>query len=201
MLDTKMTSWPNSSSAPYGDDFEKYAIDLISLLKNEMGFNDKIFSRIIFSIPGRAMEKFKKGADKMFQNGFPGAFDAYLETSYPSSAKQYVDDAEKWGANFLGIGVDSFLMEKVQKELGSIPIYPPNSWWAWVAEMSNRRDQTRKIKKVYFWTVDNSVNQRQALDYGVDGIISNWPSRVRIIIQSPPYNRYYRMASPNDPIK
>jgi hypothetical protein len=201
MLDTKMTSWPNSSSAPYGEDFEKYAIDLISLLKNEMGFDDKIFSRIIFSIPGRAMEKFKKGADSLFQNGFPGAFDAYLEESYPSSAKQYVDDAEKWGANFLGIGVDSFIMEKVQKDLGSIPIYPPNSWWAWVAEMSNRRDQTGKIKKAYFWTVDQPVNQRQALDYGVDGIISNWPSRVRVIIQDPPYNRYYRLASPNDPIK
>lgn len=201
MLDTKMTSWPNSSSGPYGEDFEKYAIDLISLLKNEIGFDEQVFSRIIFSVPGRAMEKFKKGADSLFKNGFPGAFDAYLEVSYPSSAKQYVDDAEKWGANFLGIGVDSLIMEKVQKELGPIPIYPPNSWWPWVAEMSNRRDQTGKIKKVYFWTIDRSVNQRQALDYGVDGVISNWPSRLRVIIQKPPYNGYYRMASPNDPIK
>lgn len=201
MLDTKMTSWPNSTSAPYGEDFEKYAIELISLLKNEIGFTEKTFSRIIFSIPGRAMEKFKKGADSLFPQGFPGAFDAYLEASYPSTSQQYVQDAEKWGANFLGIGVDSFLMEKVQDRLGPIPIYPPNSWWSWVAEISNRRDQYRRIKKAYFWTVDLSVNQRQALDYGVDGIISNWPSRVRIIIGEPPYNRYFRLASPDDPIK
>ena len=200
-LDIKLKSWPNSSSKPYEEDFEKYAVDLISLFKNEMEFDDKMFSRIIFSIPGRAMEKFRKGADSMFPQGFPGAFDAYLEASYPSSREKYVLDAEKWGANFLGVGVDSFLMEKVQKGLGPIPIYPPNSWWDWVAEMSNARDQRGKIKKVFFWTIDFPVNQRQALDYGVDAIITNWPSRIRKIMEEPPYNRYYRLASPDDPIK
>ena len=52
-----------------------------------------------------------------------------------------------------------------------------------------------------FYTVDEKTYLRKILDHGPDAIISNWPSRLRQIIEGPPYKYYLRMATPNDRLK
>jgi len=180
MLDMKQKYWQTEC---YRNDKTQYARDFIQTLRAH-GFNDEHLSRVIFSVPSDSLHTFRAGA---LEEGFSGVFDSYIVSAYPESRVTYVDEAEAIGANFLG--------------LGRAPYDPKDNigyWMDWVMEMVNQRDRDGKLKKVYFWTIDNNEFQKQIFDYGMDGLITNRPDRTHNIINSYPYSAMFRKATSQD---
>lgn len=123
-----------------------------------------------------------KGEDTFFDCGI----DSYLEGYGSLTAEQWVKEVEVTGATFLGVGVFSLAPS------------PMPSWMSWIQEMTNRRDSEEKIKKAYFWTLNRRVSMRKCLDYGVDGIITNYPARLHEVLNEEPYRSMVRPATQED---
>jgi hypothetical protein len=70
-----------------------------------------------------------------------------------------------------------------------------------LAEIKNQKDRNGAPEGFMFYSVDLRQNISESLDHGVDGIISNWPSRVRIMLDQYPYKYYLRKATANDSLR
>lgn len=78
---------------------------------------------------------------------------------------------------------------------------PRSEGLPWIAALTNARDTRRKYKKAYFWTIDDEVSMRNCLDYGVDGLITNYPEVLQRVLTEAPYRELLRLATPNDTLQ
>jgi hypothetical protein len=68
----------------------------------------------------------------------------------------------------------------------------------WLNEVIKRRDTGSQIKNVYFWTVNNEQDMRNMLDYGVDGILTDYPATLKSLLNEQQYAGVYRIADKGD---
>lgn len=193
MLDCKTTYFRRSSLLePYINrrafkktDLTNYAQSVVAKLKSA-GIPPQF---VVLSVPKNDAAKFFAEVKKQ---DYPCSLDAYFE-SYPSkettpceAIRNWAEGVERTGATFAGVGLD----EKVRG--------PFFTYAYWLNELLKRRDTSGKIKKVWFWTVNNQRDTRRILDYGADGILTDNPAMVASILREHPYNRIFRMATQND---
>lgn len=206
MIDIKLQAWPNSAN-PYQGKISQHAVDLINFLKNEMGWGKELFSRVVWSVSDRQAKEFKKGADSLFVGGFPGLLEGYgwdpniLTGDRVKERVNYINTLKENGVNFTSIGISIELAEYPPKQLGTGPIQGMYLVLPFLAEMRNQKDRNGFPEGFMFYTVDLKPNISEALDHGVDAIISNWPSRVRVMLSQYPYKYYLRRATANDPLR
>lgn len=142
----------------------------------------------VFSVPKDYAKDF---ADALQDLKFPAQVDSYYE-SYPSSENQDKDgktDIRDWaetikksGATFVGLGMDSSVRPNYYR------------WAYWLSELLKQRDSGYAFKKVYFWTGNTQYIAEQIMDYGADGIISDYPAEICKSLAKAPYNLYLRKA-------
>jgi hypothetical protein len=99
----------------------------------------------------------------------------------------WIDAAESHGATAIGIGTDPF-----------VPWDLLRTWFGPVAAAVTGRDGSRRVKKVYYWTVGSSRAMRKLLDFCIDGMIVNDPRTLRTVLAEPPYDILYRPATTAD---
>uniref|UniRef100_Q5YD75 Dermonecrotic toxin LrSicTox-alphaIB1 n=1 Tax=Loxosceles reclusa TaxID=6921 RepID=A1K_LOXRE len=64
--------------------------------------------------------------------------------------------------------------------------------------VKNRDSSNGFINKVYFWTVDKRASTRDALDAGVDGIMTNYPDVIADVLSESAYKANFRIATYDD---
>nr|Q1W695.1 RecName: Full=Dermonecrotic toxin LiSicTox-alphaII1; AltName: Full=Dermonecrotic toxin 4; Short=DT4; AltName: Full=LiRecDT4; AltName: Full=Phospholipase D; AltName: Full=Sphingomyelin phosphodiesterase D 4; Short=SMD 4; Short=SMase D 4; Short=Sphingomyelinase D 4; Flags: Precursor [Loxosceles intermedia]ABD91846.1 dermonecrotic toxin isoform 4 [Loxosceles intermedia] len=67
-----------------------------------------------------------------------------------------------------------------------------------VKEAVKERDSGGVINKVYIWTIDKFSSTRDALDAGVDGIMTNYPYVLNDVLKEGAYKNKFRMATYED---
>jgi hypothetical protein len=100
---------------------------------------------------------------------------------------QWIRFAEGHDLTALGIGTDCFVVGNLLR-----------TWFAPVAAAANGRDQRRRVKKVYYWTVQSRAAIRHMLEYGLDGLIVNSAPALLSVLAEPPFDALYRLATPAD---
>ncbi|MCP4136050.1 MAG: hypothetical protein GY754_34085 [bacterium] len=124
----------------------------------------------------------KGGETPLFDCGI----DSYLEGYGDLTAEEWAVEVENTGATFIGVGI------------AAIAPSPMPGWMPWIQTMTNRRDKVKNFKKAYFWTLNSKTSMRKCLDYGVDGIITNYPARLHEVMQEEPYRGIVRPATQSD---
>nr|AAP97091.2 sphingomyelinase P1 precursor [Loxosceles intermedia] len=66
------------------------------------------------------------------------------------------------------------------------------------AAVANRDSANGFINKVYYWTVDKRSTTRDALDAGVDGIMTNYPDVITDVLNEAAYKKKFRVATYDD---
>nr|B2KKV6.1 RecName: Full=Dermonecrotic toxin LiSicTox-alphaIA2bi; AltName: Full=Loxtox i1; AltName: Full=Phospholipase D; Short=PLD; AltName: Full=Sphingomyelin phosphodiesterase D; Short=SMD; Short=SMase D; Short=Sphingomyelinase D; Flags: Precursor [Loxosceles intermedia]ABU43329.1 loxtox i1 [Loxosceles intermedia] len=64
--------------------------------------------------------------------------------------------------------------------------------------IANRDSGNGFINKVYYWTVDKRATTRDALDAGVDGVMTNYPDVITDVLNESAYKNKFRVASYED---
>lgn len=206
MIDIKFPGWPKSST-PYDGRGDLFAKDFINYLRNEIGWENQLFSRVIWSVSDQKAKEFRKVADSLFEGGFPGLFEGYtwaVNTRTGDLVKNrmnYVKTLNENGVNYMSIGHSIELGEYPITQFGAPPLDPMYNYLQFLAEIKNQKDRNGAPEGFMFYSVDLRQNISESLDHGVDGIISNWPSRVRIMLDQFPYKYYLRKATANDPLR
>jgi hypothetical protein len=204
-LDIKFQGWP--TGWPYKGREGQYAKDLISFLRNQLGWDNALFSRVIFSVSDQHNKEFRKAAESLFEGGFPGLFDGYnwgVNTRTGDLVKartDYIKTLRENDINWMSIGHSIELGEYPISQFGAPPLDPMYLYTPFVAEMKNQMDRTGSPVGFYFYTVDLIQTISEAIDHGSVGIITNWPSRVRIMLNQYPYKYYLRNATAADPLR
>eukprot|EP01080_Neovahlkampfia_damariscottae_P003726 gene3726-6614_t len=85
------------------------------------------------------------------------------------------------------------------------------SWWSPKLELmeggTKFRDETcsnpndKRLNKVWYWTADNENLLRKLFKMGVDGICTNFPSIVQMILKNEFQNTHYLANEKNDPFE
>ena len=106
--------------------------------------------------------------------------DVYINTNNPysdyDSPEKYFHEMSQYRPTFHGVGHDPF---------GRAPMW---KWMPWIQNLCNRRDsgtdlKTSSLRKVYFWTVDSKEDMKNCIDYGVDGLITNYPDTLMQVLR------------------
>ncbi|MFI5390368.1 MAG: hypothetical protein ACHQYQ_03320 [Bacteriovoracales bacterium] len=205
IIDLKFRGWPTEST-PYNKRGDLLAKDLITYLREQVGWENQLFSRVIMSVPDAQSKNYRSMADTMFPGGYPGLFDGY---DFPANYKSgdlvknridFLNTLRQNGVNYMSIGLNPAKSEYLPG-LGLPPLEPAYLFTPFLAEMKNQKDRNKDPEGFMFWTVDLIHNITEGLDHGADGIISNWPSRVRILLDQYPYKYYLRRATPEDSLR
>ena len=144
---------------------------------------------VLFSVPRAEAAIFKrvlKDADENGETLFDAGIDSYLQDYSGLTADSWVAKVEAIGSTFIGVGASSVN-----------PSFMPD-WMSWVQAMTNLRDANGHFKKSYYWTLNRRVSMRKCLDYGVDGVITNYPARMNEVLNEAPYNRLFKRATQAD---
>ncbi len=141
------------------------------------------------SVPAAVSAQFREvlGYHGDFAAFYPCGLDSYLEDYGNLTELQWVKQAEATGASFLGVGAAAQFFWSPMKD-----------WMSWIQVMTNRRDTHGSFKKAYYWTTNRKTSMRKALDYGVDGMITDDPDDLYAIVQERPYKRMLRLATQKD---
>ncbi|VVS94507.1 plc-like phosphodiesterase tim beta/alpha-barrel domain superfamily [Desulfoluna spongiiphila] len=143
----------------------------------------------VFSVPRAQAAIFndvlKKG-DAEGHSLYNAGIDSYLQDYSGLTPDTWAAKVEAIGSTFIGVGASSV-------NPSSMP-----SWMAWVQAMTNLRDSNRNFKKSYYWTLNRKASMRTCLDYGVDGVITNFPDRMDEVLNEAPYSLLFRRATQDD---
>lgn len=144
----------------------------------------------LFSVPKEQAAIFKKVLKDKDENGkafFDAGIDSYLMDYSGLTAESWSEKVEQIGSTFIGVGATSVLITQ-----------PMPTWMDWIQAMTNRRDRNKNFKKTYYWTLNNKTSMRKCLDYGVDGVITNFPARMDEVLKEEPYASIFRLATQED---
>ncbi len=97
-------------------------------------------------------------------------------------AKLWIKTAESKGANWLGMGVDAYA-----------PASPLRNWIEPLKCAVQGRDKNKKVKKVYYWTLNSESSMRRVLATNVDGLIVNDPKKLKTILEGE-FRATFRLA-------
>jgi|GEM_PF-6698443 hypothetical protein len=165
---------------------EKYVQSLAEKLINH-SFSPQ---NVVFSVPAAVSSEFRNllGTSEDEAPLFPCAMDSYLEDYGDLTPQQWAEESQSTGADFLGVGMSAYAPS------------PMANWMEWIQALVNKRDTQGEIKKAYYWTLNKKESMRKAIDYGVDGIITNYPSRLDEVMKEDPYTEIIKNADQNDSI-
>jgi hypothetical protein len=144
-------------------------------------------ARVVMGYDEDKIEDMARGAAEV---GYRCGVDVYRS---PTAATKNFTDIQAWTdalvakkCLFADIGTD----ERVRGEFFTYAY--------WIAGLLRVRDEGTQIKKAYFWTVNNEQDMRNALDYGVDGILTDDPAKLVTLLQEATYAGMYRLSTPQD---
>lgn len=161
----------------------QYAEALVSLLKKH-GIHEKF---CLISVPGKEPQLIKD-----FYAGlgdFNAAKDAYNGGYAKNNLDNWIRFVKNVGATFIGLGIDA-----------KVFFSRMSRWIPWIQRVTKERDEQNPgaPKKVLFWTLNTKGAMRKTLDYGVDGIITNFPKKLNQVLKEHPYCEQFRLATQND---
>ncbi|VFQ46310.1 plc-like phosphodiesterase tim beta/alpha-barrel domain [Desulfoluna butyratoxydans] len=143
----------------------------------------------VFSVPRAQAAIFNDVLKKEDADGhilYNAGIDSYLQDYSGLTADTWAEKVEAIGSTFIGVGASSV-------HPSSMP-----SWMSWVQAMTNMRDANGNFKKSYYWTLNRKASMRSCLDYGVDGVITNFPDRMDEVLNEEPYSLLFRRATQDD---
>ena len=100
---------------------------------------------------------------------------------------QWLAPLAKYGLTFQGLGVTPILQNTAK-------------WTKPIATYVRSRERGQRPEKLYFWTVNSDASMRRALDFSIDGLISDEIPKLRALLSTFPYSHMYRYAGPEDNI-
>ena len=139
------------------------------------------------SVPTKGMTGFFAG---MRAAGFHAQTDISMIDTSPGGKNPYKwdDVAKRHSITWLGLGIDSWA-----------PFSPFRNWIDPLVACARRRDHRQTtVKKVYYWTLDDPDTMRRALATRLDGIITNYPGRLKNILNEEAYRYRFRLATLGD---
>ncbi|WP_071872275.1 hypothetical protein [Atopomonas hussainii] len=143
--------------------------------------------QVVMSVPGNTAAAFYATLAAGDAPLYPCVFDSYLEDYGDLTPASWVQQVEATGATFIGVGAVVYDIFK-----------PMPHWMPWLQALTSRRDALGQIRKSFFWTVDRPQSMRNALDAGVDAIITNKPGCLAQVLKEAPYARILRLATGQD---
>ena len=167
-------------------DEKAYAIKLLELLEK----HDIKENFCLISVAGNA-ESIKKFFQGLNEREFKGARDACLDGYAKNSLLNWVQFIKNIGVTYIGLGDDPKMLFSFMSK-----------WLPWIEEVIKLRDSKDpgELSKVFFWTLNTKSAMRTTLNYGVDGIIANFPNDLNEVLSGEPYCTQFRLATQEDDV-
>jgi glycerophosphoryl diester phosphodiesterase len=160
---------------------KEYAIKLLELLEKH-DINQKL---CLISVPGN-IETIKQFYQGLNEREFKGERDACLDGYAKNNLSNWIKFIKEMGVTFVGLGDDPKLFFSTM-----------STWLPWLKEAIKLRDSedSGKLTKVLFWTLNTKRSIRKTLDCGVDGIIANYPAVLNEVLAEQPYRDQFCLAT------
>lgn len=162
-----------------GVDLVKYGKLLASRLKPHFPPE-----QIVFSIPYEWMKPIYDAAVAEDMKGM-GLDISVIDMSPGNRSPEFwIQTAEKAGVTWLSLGRD---------QRSGMMVSP------WIPVIRTALQKRKKVKKVYFWTLDNEGPMDNVLCEGLDGLIVNDAAAMRRVLDQPHLKALYELAPPVQP--
>ncbi len=167
------------------------------VLANTLKRNGIPASRVVMGIdqPDSWASEFMKGVrwDAQY-DALVNLYVPYSKDTFKVTSQAVID---QW-ANTIVAGSDVGELGMDESVRGAFSTPWPN-WSRWLTPLVNRRlARSGDLRFVYYWTINNETDMRNALDVGVDGILTDHPAKLKAIAGEPKYKDKFRLANKDD---